>query len=169
MCHRGSWEGSIPACVSPQSKPVPRRSHCSSPPKIPNGYYITDTDSDTPLALPKLSERGQYERGTIARYHCQEGYIIRTYQGQDTYRCLANGKNSVYQGEYSTLFKLCFLVGVWSPKVPPVCIKLEQNHFQDPLDEIMCPSPSPIPNTGTMVHLKFLARLMQTFCAIASK
>ena len=98
MCHRGSWEGSIPACVSPQSKPVPRRSHCSSPPKIPNGYYITDTDSDTPLALPKLSERGQYERGTIARYHCQEGYIIRTYQGQDTYRCLANG---------ATLFLLC--------------------------------------------------------------
>ena len=98
VCQRGIWEGSIPACVSPQSKPVPRRSHCPSPTSIPNGYYITDTDSDTPLALP-VSERGQYERGTIARYHCQEGYILRTYQGQDTYRCMANG--------------------IWSPKVPP--------------------------------------------------
>ena len=149
VCHRGSWEGSIPACVSPQSKPVPRRSHCSSPPKIPNGYYITDTDSDTPLALPKLSERGQYERGTIARYHCQEGYIIRTYQGQDTYRCLANGITPFYSFNFFNLmqFLLLFQIGVWSPKVPPVCIKLEQNHFQDPLDEIMCPSPSPIPNT----------------------
>ena len=126
VCHRGIWEGSIPACVSPQSKPVPRRSHCPSPTSIPNGYYITDTDSDTPLALP-VSERGQYERGTIARYHCQEGYILRTYQGQDTYRCMANG--------------------IWSPKVPPVCIKLEQNTFQDPLDEVMCPSPAQIANT----------------------
>lgn len=52
---------------------------------------------------------------------------MRTYQGQDTYRCMPNG--------------------VWSPKVPPVCIKLEQNTFQDPLDEVMCPSPTPIPNT----------------------
>jgi hypothetical protein len=112
--------------VSNKSNPVPRRSHCPSPTNIPNGYYITDTDSDTPLALP-VSKSGQYERGTIARYHCQEGYFMRTYQGQDTYRCLANGN--------------------WSPKVPPVCIKLEQNTFQDPLDEVMCPSPTPIPNT----------------------
>ena len=52
---------------------------------------------------------------------------MRTYQGQDTYRCMANGD--------------------WSPKVPPVCIKLEQTTFQDPLDEVMCPSPNPIPNT----------------------
>ena len=64
--------------------------------------------------------------------------------------------------------------GDWSPKVPPVCMKLEQNTFQgeihnsikiflqsltkknmyvqqflfsDPLDEVMCPSPTPIPNT----------------------
>ena len=108
VCHRGIWEGSIPACVSPQSKPVPRRSHCPSPTSIPNGYYITDTDSDTPLALP-VSERGQYERGTIARYHCQEGYILRTYQGQDTYRCMANG--------------------IWSPKVPPGKHTVRNLHF----------------------------------------
>ena len=116
----------IPFLVSRQANPVPRRSHCPSPSSIVSGYYVTDTDSDTPLALP-VSERGQYERGTIARYHCQEGYFMRTYQGQDTYRCMANGD--------------------WSPKVPPVCIKLEQSTFQDPLDEVMCPSPTPIPNT----------------------
>ena len=28
-----------------------------------------------------------------------------------------------------------------------VCIKLEQNTFQDPLDEVMCPSPAQIANT----------------------
>lgn len=112
--------------VSPQVDPVPRRSHCPSPTSIPNGYYVADIESDTPVALP-VSERGQYERGTIARYHCQEGYFMRTYQGQDTYRCMPSGD--------------------WSPKVPPVCIRREQNTFQDPLDEVMCPSPSPIPNT----------------------
>ena len=32
------------------------------------------------------------------------------FTGQDTYRCMANGD--------------------WSPKVPPVCMKLEQNTFQ---------------------------------------
>ena len=67
---------SISLLVSPQSRPVPRRSHCPSPTSIPNGYYVTDTDAGTPLALP-VSKQGQYERGTIARYHCQEGYIMR--------------------------------------------------------------------------------------------
>ena len=48
----------------------------------------------------------QYEFGTIARYHCQEGYTLRRLHGQDIYRCTSNGE--------------------WTPKIPPVCLKLEQ-------------------------------------------
>jgi hypothetical protein len=127
VCRKGTWEGTIPACVAPQSRPTSRRSHCPSPASIANGYFLTDKQSETPLALPVSGHGKQYERGTIARYHCQEGFTIRTLHGQDTYRCMSNGD--------------------WSPQVPPVCIQLEQNAFQDPLDEVMCPSPTPIPHT----------------------
>ena len=48
----------------------------------------------------------QYEFGTIARYHCQDGYTLRRLHGQDIYRCTSNGE--------------------WTPKIPPVCLKLEQ-------------------------------------------
>jgi len=46
-----------------------------------------------------------YERGTIARYHCKEGYALSSFHGQEIYRCLSNGE--------------------WSPSVPPVCINMD--------------------------------------------
>ena len=93
----------------PPTEPTSHRTHCPAPAIISNGFYLTDRQSETPLALP-VSERGeQYEPGTIARYHCQDGYTIRWLHGQIIYRCLTNGE--------------------WSPKVPPACIKVEQNTY----------------------------------------
>ena len=89
------------------TEPISHRTHCPAPASISNGYYVTDRQSETPLALPVLEHGEQYERGTIARYHCQDGYSIRRLHGQVIYRCGSNGE--------------------WSPKVPPVCIKLEQD------------------------------------------
>ena len=42
--------------------------HCPAPASISNGYYVTDRQSETPLALPVLEHGEQYETGTIARY-----------------------------------------------------------------------------------------------------
>ena len=73
---------------------------------IGNGYYVTDRSSEAPLALPKVSTgTEQYEIGTIAKYHCTDGYDLSPFHGQDVYRCMASGE--------------------WSPRVPPVCISKE--------------------------------------------
>lgn len=76
---------------------------------ISNGYYFTDRSSETPLALPKVSGGAEsYERGTIARYHCKEGYALSSFHGQEIYRCLSDGR--------------------WSPRVPPVCISMDTSN-----------------------------------------
>ncbi len=119
---------------------------------ISNGYYFTDRTSETPLALPKvvtvtttyreigiwemmacLPKRPRipsygsqtlqhtcekmsqvsggtesYERGTIARYHCKDGYALSSFHGQEIYRCLSDGQ--------------------WSPRVPPVCISMDNTN-----------------------------------------
>ena len=51
----------------PQTETVAIRSHCPAPASISNGYYLTDRESETPLALPVIEMVEQYERGTIAR------------------------------------------------------------------------------------------------------
>ena len=81
-------------------------------------YYFTDRSSEAPLALPKTTKGTEsYERGTIARYHCKDGYSLSSFHGQEIYRCLSNGE--------------------WSPKVPPVCISTDFNNIDgtkiDPL------------------------------------
>ena len=77
---------------------------------ISNGYFFTDRGSEAPLALPKVSGgKEQYERGTIARYHCKDGYTLSSFHGQEIYRCLSDGH--------------------WSPKVPPVCISMESSNI----------------------------------------
>ncbi len=119
VCHRGRWEGNAPpACVAQQPKaPSVSRTHCPAPMTISNGYYFTDRSSEAPLALPKTA-RGeeQYERGTIARYHCKDGYTLSSFHGQEIYRCTSSGE--------------------WSPKVPPVCISLEMSMHDDPLEQV---------------------------------
>ena len=51
------------------TEPISYRTHCPAPASISNGYYVTDRQSETPLALPVLEHGEQYETGTIARYH----------------------------------------------------------------------------------------------------
>ena len=50
------------------TEPISYRTHCPAPASISNGYYVTDRQSETPLALPVLEHGEQYETGTIARY-----------------------------------------------------------------------------------------------------
>ena len=54
--------------IVPQTEPTSGRTHCPAPATILNGYYVTDRNSETPLALPVIGRNEQYERGTIARY-----------------------------------------------------------------------------------------------------
>ena len=42
-----------------QSQPSPHRTHCPAPASISNGYYLTDRQSETPLALPAVSLGGE--------------------------------------------------------------------------------------------------------------
>jgi len=76
VCRRGVWEGTLPACgkwslpsacetsfnvvppLVPQSLQHPSRTHCPAPPSINNGYYLTDRQSETPLALPAVISLG---------------------------------------------------------------------------------------------------------------
>ncbi|XP_059095480.1 CUB and sushi domain-containing protein 3-like [Tigriopus californicus] len=127
VCTRGKWGGALPACISEAQSSLVRE-YCPAPPSINNGYYYTDRGSETPLALPKASSRmNQYERGNIARYHCKEGYTLKSFQGKDIYRCMSDGE--------------------WSPKVPPVCMGIDVSNTNDPLEQVMCPSPPLIPYT----------------------
>ena len=42
-----------------QSQQSPHRTHCPAPASISNGYYLTDRQSETPLALPAVSLGGE--------------------------------------------------------------------------------------------------------------
>ena len=73
---------------------------------ISNGYYFTDrSGSEAPLALPKtLKGSEQYERGTIARYHCKDGYTLSSFHGQ------------VKWGQKSRIYSRSVLITVLLPR-----------------------------------------------------
>jgi len=124
VCRKGRWDGQPGQCVkkSPRFKP---QGHCSSPPLINNGYYLSEryTSGEKPYVLPVSGQLNkQFEVGAIARYHCNDGYTLLRLFGQDIYRCSASG--------------------VWSPKQPPVCISRTNN--MEPLDGMMCGAPDDV-------------------------